>query len=131
MSKLCASTQPRQTQAIIEELVFLWEKIGRHLLYYVCRHHLLELVLQATFPASLGSQSTGLEILLFKRFRDHWTCIDQQQLQTADTNTLTKATIAKHITELIEFVKSQALQVRDDYQELLSLSVIFLVGVLY
>lgn len=37
----------------------------------------------------------------------------------ADTDALSKAAIAKNRTEFIEFAKSEALQVRDDYQKLI------------
>ncbi len=73
MSKLCVSTQLTATKTchLRGTCVLLEEKLGRGLLYCECRHHELELVLQAAFASSsMGSQSTGPKILLFKRFSD-------------------------------------------------------------
>ena len=89
----------------------------------------MELVIGAAFEATLGFAPTGPEILLFKRFHDSWQQIDQGNFQPASTDETVEAAVSGHRAELLLFAKSQAPQVRDDYQELLHLVIIFLGGV--
>lgn len=107
----------------------LEQTLGRNLLHFACRHHIMELLLQSAFAASLGQESAGPDILLFKRFRNYWANIDKQQFQTADTDTFTKSAIAGQREKLIQFGRFQVTQARDDYQEFLDLCIIFLGGV--
>jgi len=49
-------------------------ELGSPLLSLVCRHHIMELLLAAVFKAVMAG-SSGLDILLFKRFREQWSFI--------------------------------------------------------
>ncbi|GBM33565.1 hypothetical protein AVEN_197318-1 [Araneus ventricosus] len=55
----------------MEHVLFLSKKIGRNLLWIACRHLMFEVLLSNAFSVCFG-QSTGPEILLFKRFRENW-----------------------------------------------------------
>lgn len=99
--------------------------LGRELLHLPCRHHILELVLEATFTAALKERSSGPDIGIFKRFQKAWHTIDATshepmeiglQFSTADKTTV--ESIAKH------FLQNPF--VRADYEELLHLSLLII-----
>ncbi|GBP75618.1 hypothetical protein EVAR_99218_1 [Eumeta japonica] len=52
------------------------QKIEKDALWLACRHHIMEIVLEAVVVQALGP-SSGPEILIFKRFRSAWPSIDQ------------------------------------------------------
>lgn len=96
--------------------------IGRDLIHLACRHHMMEIVAEKVF-AACNIPSTGPDILLFKRFKDHWQFIDQDRFEVSTND------IADH-DEIISFCTMHLaiVQPRDDYRELLELSLIFLGG---
>ena len=106
-------------------------RLDKNLLYLACRHHVHEIVVGDVFKHCFGA-SSGPEIGLFRRFHDYWSCIDKSQFQTAVgddfyTEVLTKLTNLKE--EVIDFAKQilfSSHQPRDDYRELLELTIIFL-----
>lgn len=49
--------------------------LERDSLYFLYRHHSLEVVLKCCFKIVMGPRS-GPDVLLFKRFREKWTTID-------------------------------------------------------
>ena len=53
----------------------LEQKLGKNLLHFACRHHVIEIILTAAFYSILGG-SFGPEILLFKRFQAQWASFD-------------------------------------------------------
>ena len=109
--------------------VLLEGRLERKLLHFACRHYILELVLGAAFESTLNTISSGPEIPLFKRFRDCWNSIDQNKIQNFSTDAFAKTALAESRAELLKFASSQAPQARDDYQEFLNLSIIFLGGI--
>jgi len=52
--------------------------IGRALLYFTCRHHVLELPLGAAFESAMGP-SSGPDMQMFLRYRNSWKSIDQSK----------------------------------------------------
>ena len=44
-------------------------------MHFACRHHVIEIILTAAFYSTLG-ESSGLEVLLFKRFQAQWASFD-------------------------------------------------------
>ena len=61
--------------------VIIEQKLGKDLLHFACRHHILELVAGAAFTTLLGSTS-GPEVLLFKRFKKQWEFLDHSKYST-------------------------------------------------
>lgn len=51
--------------------VLLEQKMQKDLLWLPCRHHILEIMLEAVVVQGVGP-STGPDILLFKRFKKFW-----------------------------------------------------------
>lgn len=98
-------------------------------LHLACRHHVHEVMIGAVFSELFGLSSAP-EVPLFKRFRENWESIDQ------DSYDLTLSTEDRLLLEgstgtIIEFCRTKLdeRQLRDDYQELLELTIIFLGGI--
>ena len=98
----------------------LEQMIGRDLLHLACRHHMLEIVIEKVFVAC-DIPSTGPDILLFKRFQQQWKFIDRDQFQVLEDNVTERE-------EILTFCRMRLAikQPRDDYRELLELTMIFL-----
>lgn len=75
------------------------------------------------------SKSTGPEILLFKNFKANWTNIDKTVYKTGIEDPLIARTIKDQIEDVSNFISkilNSEVQPRDDYKELLLLSLIFI-----
>ena len=55
--------------------VLIEQKLEKDLLYFACRHHVMELIAGAAFTTVLGSTSSP-EVPLFKRFKQQWEYLD-------------------------------------------------------
>lgn len=49
---------------------------NRDILFFACRHHIFEIVLQAVFSHVKITVMSSLDIPLFKRFKNNWKNID-------------------------------------------------------
>jgi hypothetical protein len=96
--------------------------IGRDLLHLACRHHMMEIV-AARVLAVCGIPSTGPDILLFKRFQQYWKSIDQDRFEVIEGSIADREDILSFYNMHLA-VK----QPRDDYRELLEVSIIYLGG---
>jgi len=105
--------------------VLIEQQLKKDLLYFACRHHVLELLLAAAFTTVIGPTS-GPTVIMFKRFQGHWKFIDRSQFESGDSH--------PHVRPLLDHVDKDWFQstlinhkgLRDDYRELLELTVIFL-----
>lgn len=72
--------------------------------------------------------SPGPEILLFKRFKEQWWFIGPDNFQPAVTDSYVENLVATSRDDIISFATKhlEVHQPRDDYQEFLELSLIFL-----
>ena len=61
--------------------VLIEQQLKKDLLYFACRHHILELLLAAAFRTVMEATS-GPNVTLFKRFQDQWQFIDQSQFES-------------------------------------------------
>ncbi|KAK0062096.1 hypothetical protein Bpfe_008589 [Biomphalaria pfeifferi] len=95
-------------------------------LHLPCRHHILEIVVEKVFTAMKIEASSGPDIAIFKRFRDFWQDIDQTNFDTASD----EVAITSFKERVIRFAETTLAisQPRDDYEELLELTIIFLGG---
>lgn len=87
-------------------------------------------MLKAVVLQALGS-SSGSEILIFKRFRNAWINIDKNNFSPIFNDSSALKDIANVSTNVISVgqKKLNQYQPRDDYKELLNLTIIFLGGV--
>ncbi|KAK4318004.1 hypothetical protein Pmani_010957 [Petrolisthes manimaculis] len=107
--------------------VLLEEQFGRELLQLGCRHHVLELVAGAAFSEAMGTSSAP-DVLLFKRFKSSWQDIDKTTYEDSSTDDYTAKAVAEFKDEMVQMLEMavKVKQPRDDYRELLELTIIFL-----
>ncbi|KAG0721988.1 hypothetical protein GWK47_045317 [Chionoecetes opilio] len=124
---MCFETTASNTGSRSGACLLIEQQLGRDLLNVACRHHVLELIAAKAYAVCLNTPSSGPQILLFTRFQDKWDLIDQDQHEIMPDDHLTEA-IRDSRNNLIAGLKLHLsqFQPRDDYCELLELSVIVL-----
>jgi hypothetical protein len=100
------------------------------MLWLACRHHIMEIMLEAVVGQSFGP-SSGPDIQLFKRFKNNWDNIDQSDCKSVVYDTTSSKILENIAADTISFAQNQlqVYQPRDDYKELLNLTIIYLGGV--
>lgn len=127
---MCFDTTASNTGCKGGVCIKLEMELGKDLLNLACRHHVSEIVLEKVFSLHDSVRSPKLE--LFGHFREFWPQIDQTKYRTATED----KDAAQRVKEMRENVITFALQQlnaechRDDYEELLELTIIFLGGIL-
>ncbi|GBO01545.1 hypothetical protein AVEN_226252-1 [Araneus ventricosus] len=99
------------------------------MLFFSCRHHVYELVLKAVFEAKIKQVTTSPDIPLLKKPKDNWKNIDPTKIQCyRETEELFRT--VTELENLLEFYRTELKNVivRDDYRELIELSIVFLGG---
>ncbi|KAG0726267.1 hypothetical protein GWK47_036965 [Chionoecetes opilio] len=132
----CFDTTASNTDMVQGACIRIEQELGRSLLWLACRHHVNEVILKDVFEASLGS-SSGPDIGIFKRLRDRWSFVDSSQRETVETSEdlveffATNDTASKLKDDALAFLKEALMSKnhpREDYEELLRLSYLFLGG---
>lgn len=108
--------------------ILLEQKMEKDALWLACRHHIIELMLEAVVIQALGPSSGPV---IFKRFRTAWPNIDQNKFSTVSSDPDALRCVENVASSTISFAEKQLndYQPRDDYRELLKLTIIFLGGV--
>lgn len=104
-------------------LRFAWEKIGRYLLWLVCSHHVLEIILSKVFKLCCFP-----DIPIFNRFKIIWVPIDRICFKSSDLESSKNFEFYKNspIPLLLAALKQKS-QRYDDYLELIELALVVLV----
>ncbi|KAK4883351.1 hypothetical protein RN001_006670 [Aquatica leii] len=123
---LCFDTTAVNTGLKNGACVQLERKMEKDMLCLPCRHHILEIMLSAAVDESLGPSSDP-DIPLFKRFKNNWYNIDYKTIINDTTSHIEENVVADKIS--IAQKQLQVHQPRDDYKELLHLTIIYLGGV--
>lgn len=126
---MCCDTTASNTGRMKGACILLEQKLDRELLLFACRHHVYELVLKCVFETKIQQVTTSPDIPMFKKFRDNWKNINPAAIETC-TDIVKQHFSDVTIEELLTFY-NQELQktiVRDDYRELVELSITFLGG---
>lgn len=107
--------------------VLLERKLNKNLLKLACRHHIYEVVLRAVFEEKLG-KTTGPVVTMFKNFREQWSKIDQTKFKPGIDDVIIKDRLDVAKSDIVTFCKEELKRgcARDDYKELLELTLIFL-----
>ena len=123
---LCFDTTASNTGVKGGVCLKIENEIGWELLNLACRHHSAKIMLEKVFSLHDISKSPNIEI--FSHFKDYWPRIDQTAFSTATEDENMKALIEPWKNSIIAFAVSQLneFQPRDDYRELLELTLIFL-----
>lgn len=127
VAAMCFDTTAANTGRRIGACVLLEQILGRDLLHLACRHHIMELVLSAAFQSTMGG-SSGPEVLLFKRFQEAWKSFDSTSFEPGVAEVSVSAAITENVRQqTLNFAINQLskMQPRDDYLELLELSILF------
>jgi len=97
--------------------------LGRELLWLACRHHIMELVLAKAFSLCFGPSSSP-DIPLVKRFKSCWLNFNHENFEVLELH----AECNKFVKATIDSLKlnGQELLIRDDYQELMELTMVAL-----
>lgn len=101
--------------------------LAKDLLHLSCGHYIYEIMLMEVFLVTMG-KSTGPDIGLLKRFKKQWTqlAMDDCKRRMDDDEVFSDLqNVSDNILQFC-FHQLQAVQPRDDYRELLGLTIIFL-----
>jgi len=106
----------------------LEQKLNRDIIYFACRHHVSELIIQAAFNEAKLYVSSGPIIPIFKRFQNAWKEIDKTKILVWNTNKNLKKIISPIRQEIVSFCFKKITEdhPRDDYKELIELVIIIL-----
>ncbi|XP_029708295.2 uncharacterized protein LOC109401706 [Aedes albopictus] len=120
---ICYDTTAANSGIQNGSVVLLEKLIGRSLLRLPCRHHILELILEAVFTKVFSEKSSGPEITIFKRFQKEWPGINKDSYKGAKDLISPKLIPAylKSIETLHHMKK-----IRADYQEFIELTALLL-----
>jgi hypothetical protein len=105
------------------------EALSRELIWIACRHHVMEIMLSHVFVCIFGP-STGPETRLFKRFQKEWPSLNKCAYAAAPEKFFQDPIMSTLRQEMLHYLPTalETQQPRDDYQEFMQLSLMFLGG---
>jgi len=98
--------------------------MGRELLWLACRHHVMELILSKVFTLCCGPSSAP-DIPIFKRFRAVWAGIVHNDYCILDLKEGCE-NFQQSTLQFLTEMPGSGRQIRDDYQELIELTMVIL-----
>jgi len=100
--------------------------LRKQLLYFACRHHIFELVLETVFSVQMKPSSSP-DIFIFKRFQSQWSFIDTTDYRTVVDDEYAVDAVRNVKDHIIAFAEEQLSThlPRDDYRELLEITILF------
>jgi hypothetical protein len=104
--------------------VLVEQYIGRELLRLACRHHVLELILAKVFDVCCGPSSSP-DVPIFKRFKVVWNELTRGHYRGLELQQGSEVFVEPTIACLQRMVGVNS-QSRDDYQELIELTLVVL-----
>jgi hypothetical protein len=105
------------------------QALETELIWIACRHHVMEIVLSDVFTCLFGP-TVGPQTELFKRFQKQWSSINHSDIAAASDDLFQHPVLSGMRQEMLDYLPNalETQQPRDDYQELLHLSLLFLGG---
>lgn len=96
-------------------------------MWIACRHHIMEIMLSDVLCCLFGS-TEGPQTQLFKRFQKQWPSINQSHFAAASNDLFHNPVLSNLRREMLDYLPRalETQQPRDDYQEILHLSLLFL-----
>jgi hypothetical protein len=82
--------------------VILQDKLQQDVLYLACRHHVLEIILEAVFEHHLKPVG-GPEISLFRRFQQEWPEMDKNNVQGLSDEHIAKYFSGDASNKIVDF----------------------------
>ncbi|KAE9521836.1 hypothetical protein AGLY_017771 [Aphis glycines] len=128
---LCCDTTASNMGRIKGASVLLEYLLQRNILYVPCRHHIFEIVLRSVFEVKFGITTSGPDVPILKQFREFWSNVNTTNFEPGIKNEYVEKLLHNVSTEIIKFCISYLNKKlpREDYRELLELTIIFLGGV--
>lgn len=128
---MCFDTTSSNTGTIKGACALLQQKLGRLLLHFACRHHMLEIIVGDAFKETVEPVSPSPIILLFQRFKHAWPNIPKSNYKSGIEDPEIAQNFPSEIKDsIIRFIKTQLEnhvdKTRYDYVEVLKLSLLFL-----
>lgn len=110
--------------------VLLEQLLNRDILFFACRHHVFEIILQAVFSYVKVTVMNGPDIPLFKRFKIFWKNVDTTHFRIYSTFKKSYKYLKDVENEISLFCRQRLNDyfLRDDYREFIELILIFLGG---
>ncbi|GBM06118.1 hypothetical protein AVEN_265176-1 [Araneus ventricosus] len=126
---LCCDTTASNTGRFNGACALLKQTFCREMLFFACRHHVHELVLKAVFDVKIKHVTTSPDIPLFKKLKDNWKKIDLTKIKCY-RETMELFRTVPELENLFDFYRAELknVMVRDNYRELIELSIVFLGG---
>lgn len=126
---LCCDSTASNTGSINGACTILEQYLAKDLLYFICRHHIYELVLKCTYETKFGKTS-GPDVQLFNKFEEFWKSAEKENYETGISDTFVNDALQDVRETVLEFCLNQLkkYQIRRDYKEFAQLAVIFLGG---
>lgn len=123
----CFDTTSVNTGDKIGAALVLETLLEKDLLQLACRHHVYEIVLRAAYESKFGPSSAPFP-QLFKRFKETWENINQDDFEAGVNYPDIKSALSDIIPTITNFCKNELKikSVRADYEELLQLCLMFL-----
>lgn len=121
---MCFDTTSVNTGMKNGACALLEQKVEKDLLWLACRHHILEIVLSKVFTFCFGPSSSP-DIPLFKRFKAAWQYINQEDYQPLGDIPGSEDFKPSVVNDLLAALERKN-QPRDDYMELIELSLLAL-----
>jgi len=127
----CSDTTASNTGRLNGACVLLEQLLECEIVYLPCRHHIYEIVLKSVFDLKLSGTS-GPDVDIFKRFQLAWVTMDTKMFNSGIENCIVMSSVNDVCDDIIKFSidRLEENHPRDDYRELLELTVIFLGGIL-
>lgn len=130
---LCFDTTSANTGWRSGSAFILEKMLKRPVLFFACRHHIAELLLKKAFEITVEKDSSGPNIVIFKRFQNEWPSIiidpETILMNSAINDTCIQGFFPPHIRdELVQFAYKQlnAHHDRADYADFAHMVLLFL-----
>ena len=100
--------------------------LRKQLLYFACRHHIFELVLETVFSVQMKPSSSP-DIFIFKRFQSQWSFIDTTDYRIVVDDEYAADAVRNVKDHIIAFAAEQLSThlPPDDYREPLEITILF------
>ncbi|XP_046601323.1 uncharacterized protein LOC124295418 [Neodiprion lecontei] len=126
---MCFDTPAVNTGILNGTAALIERKLNRKLIWLPCRHHIFEIILKGVFEVFWPTTS-GPSVPIFGRFKNWWSKADHLKYQSGMKDEFVANALNTDRLEIINLIDNflTVTQPRNDYKELLELSLIFLDG---
>lgn len=122
---LCCDRTASNTGRLKGACILLEQKLEREILYLLCRHHILEVVLRSAFEIKIDIASAH-DVPIFKRFQKSWSNINVNNFRIGLEDIFVFQSLQNLKEELLIFCINQLKKFQPRDKELLELTIIFL-----